>query len=114
MLITRKQVRLKGYDYSQTNYYYITLCTDNRKEWFGSVENDEMVLNAYGQICLSSLQNLSDHYENISIDIFIIMPNHVHAILHLNNSIRAGYKPDGQVTNPPLRIIYIVRNHTRL
>ena len=49
--LTRKsKIRLKGYDYSQTNHYFVTICTNNRTEWFGKIKNNEMVLNNYGNI----------------------------------------------------------------
>jgi hypothetical protein len=46
----RKPNRLRKYDYSQDGYYFVTVCTKDRKEWFGLIEKDEMVLNQYGKI----------------------------------------------------------------
>ncbi|MCP4649961.1 MAG: transposase [PVC group bacterium] len=89
--ITRKtHNRLNGYDYSQPNYYYITTCTENHKDWFGVINNNQMILNSFGLICREHLQKLPDHYKNIEIDKFIIMPNHVHAIITIN------YQGNGQ------------------
>ena len=85
-ILTRKsQTRLKGYDYSQSNYYFITTCAENHKEWFGKIKNNEMVLNSHGQICRQHLENLPNYYNNIEIGTFIIMPNHVHAIIIIGN-----------------------------
>jgi hypothetical protein len=44
----RKPNRLKKYDYSQAGFYFVTVCTQNRREWFGNVENGEMKLNGNG------------------------------------------------------------------
>jgi len=46
----RKRIRLKSYDYSQDGYYFVTICAENRREWFGKVEKGEMILNQYGKI----------------------------------------------------------------
>ena len=85
-ILTRKsRNRLKGYDYSQSNHYSVTICSNNRKEWFGEIKNNEMILNNYGKICQQHLLNLPDYYKNIKIDTHIIMPNHVHAIVVIDN-----------------------------
>jgi len=46
----RKHIRLRNYDYSQSGYYFITVCTQHRKECFGQVRNEEMELNIFGEI----------------------------------------------------------------
>jgi REP element-mobilizing transposase RayT len=46
----KKQIRLRDYDYSGGGYYFVTICTQNREEWFGKVENGKMNLNQYGSI----------------------------------------------------------------
>ena len=94
MPLTRKHNRLSKYDYSQPNYYFITTCTENHKEWFGEIQNNKMILNLYGEICGPCLNFLPQHYNNPKIDIFII-----------NNSIRdndkfwEGYKPSPTYSN---------------
>ena len=60
----RRSIRLKGYDYSQAGMYFITICTQNMKCWFGEIENGEMIL-----------------------DVFQIMPNHMHGIILLSESV---------------------------
>jgi len=46
----RKQNRLNGYDYSQTNHYFVTIRSNNRKKWFGEIKNNEMILNDGGNM----------------------------------------------------------------
>jgi len=71
-------------------------------------DDNEMILNSYGEICLACLQNLPRHYNNLAIDTFIIMPNHIHGIFIINDSIRdndklrEGYKPSPTYFNYPL------------
>ena len=94
---TRKHNRLPKYDYSQSNYYFITSCAENKQLWFGEIINDKMVLNSCGQICLQHLQNLPNHYRNLAIDLFVIMPNHVHVIFIILS--REGHRPSPTYSN---------------
>lgn len=83
----RSRNRLKGYDYSQSNYYYVTICTDSRKEWFGEIENNRMILNDHGQIVKQQWQWLAKQYSYIELDEYVLMPNHIHGIIIINNQI---------------------------
>jgi REP element-mobilizing transposase RayT len=87
---SRKQNRLKGYDCSTNGYYYITICTQNREYIFGDIANNEMTLNQYGDIARNSWLDLPSHHENIGLDQFIIMPNHIHGIIIINNPVGGG------------------------
>ncbi len=86
----RKSVRLKEYDYSQRGYYFVTICTYNRFELFGTMESGEMALNQFGDIAQKVWQDLPNHHE-VELDEFIIMPNHVHGIIINNNPV--GNRP---------------------
>jgi REP element-mobilizing transposase RayT len=77
----RKYIRLKNFDYSQTGYYFITICVKNGYELFGEILNGKMNLNEYGNIAKNELLNIPSRYENVQIDKFIIMPNHIHMIV---------------------------------
>jgi len=86
-IITRNpNVRLKGYDYSQPNYYYITICTQNHIELFGKIINNEMVLNNAGIMTQQTLLQISDFYPAFSLDTYTVMPNHIHAIIVIQNN----------------------------
>lgn len=78
---SRKSTRLQKYDYSNNNYYFITICTHNKKCIFGTAG----VLNTNGQISKNELEYLSGRYEGVYVDNYIVMPNHVHAIIVLEN-----------------------------
>jgi len=89
---SRKPNRLRGYDYSKNGYYFVTICTQNLVEWFGKVENDQMALNEYGRIVSECWHDLPNHYRNIKLDESVIMPNHVHGIVIIDN-VGNGFKP---------------------
>ncbi len=73
----RKLPRMKGFDYSTNNYYYVTICTAEKKHLFWERGN----LSEMGKIAKEELENISAHYANVSVDKYVVMPNHVHAIL---------------------------------
>jgi putative transposase len=77
----RKLTRLKGYNYSQTGYYFVTICTKDRKVWFGNIEQESMNLSRYGEIARDFWVGIPAHFENVGIDEFSVMPNHIHGIL---------------------------------
>jgi REP element-mobilizing transposase RayT len=85
----RRSIRLKGYDYSQAGLYFITICCQDRICRFGEIENGEMILNEYGQIAYDEWAKLPERYPHASIDVFQIMPNHVHGIIVLDDVIPA-------------------------
>ena len=81
LLHHRRSTRLTGYDYSLAGAYFITLCTQHRRCIFGEVINGEMVLNKYGQIAYNEWLKTPEIRPNVSLDVFVIMPNHIHAII---------------------------------
>jgi hypothetical protein len=77
----RRSKRLKGYDYSQAGAYFITICCADRKCSFGKIEKDEMILNEFGTIACNEWNRLPERFSNFELDIFQIMPNHMHGIM---------------------------------
>jgi len=86
----RRSIRIKEYDYSQEGLYFITICTYNHKRLFGSIENGEMVLGEYGKIVHNECLRTGEMRKNITLNEFVIMPNHMHGIIEINDSIRRG------------------------
>jgi putative transposase len=78
---TRKQNRLKGYDYSADGYYFVTVCTNNRQALFGTIENIQIVLNKAGEMIQFWWSEIPIHFSGITLDKYIIMPNHIHGII---------------------------------
>jgi REP element-mobilizing transposase RayT len=77
----RKDLRLKQYDYSKAGYYFVTICTENKGSVLGIVVNGFMQLNAAGEMIKKWIMKLNSREENIKLDEFVIMPNHIHFIL---------------------------------
>ncbi len=77
----RKSVRLKEYDYSKPNAYFITICTYNKECIFGAIINGEMQLNAYGKIVENEWLKTPTIRQYVLLDKYIIMPNHFHGII---------------------------------
>lgn len=78
---SRKQMRLKGYDYSTSSAYFITTCCHEKKHIFGHIEDAEVHLNEYGKVVKEEWLKSAEIRKEITLDTFIIMPNHIHAIV---------------------------------
>ena len=81
----RKNIRLKEYDYSNEGMYFITICTKNRIKLFGEIiETNQMKLTEIGKTVEKSIKILEQIYHNITIDEYVVMPNHIHMIIIIN------------------------------
>ena len=83
--------RLTEFDYSTANAYFITICTDKRKNLFWNnaeiaIDNPQDVqLSKYGQIAAKAVENIPMHYPVISVDRYVVMPNHIHILLQIHS-----------------------------
>ena len=84
--------RLQTWDYADEGSYFITICTKNRRHFFGDVMDGKMVLTNAGVIADILWHEIKHHNKNIQLGEFIVMPNHIHGILILDgeNGIQAG------------------------
>jgi putative transposase len=80
-----KSTRLQYWDYASPGYYFITICTKNREDYFGEIKNEKMCLNEIGDIAQKFWLEIPNHFSNVTLDEFIIMPNHVHGIVIIND-----------------------------
>ena len=93
-LKNRKNPRLKEFDYASPNYYFITICTHDKKKLFGEAGKQ----NTLGKIADEAVSQISKHFTNVTVDKYVIMPNHVHMIVILHgdtsnlSSIIGSYK----------------------
>lgn len=122
----RRSIRLKGYDYSQAGAYFITICCNDRlcrfgkigvsnagipsalpgftidpnavMPYTGEINTNQMHLNEWGIIAYNEWIKLPDRFPAMDLDVFQIMPNHMHAIVLLNEQAKI---PAAKVTNPP-------------
>jgi len=77
----RKSIRLKGYDYSHSDSYFITICTKNKENYFGTINNMQMRLSKIGNIANQCWQEIPKHFPIVQLNQYVIMPNHVHGII---------------------------------
>lgn len=75
--------RATWHDYNGGSYF-VTVCTKNREFYFGHIANGEMVYSDLGQSAIECLEQIPSHFPHVEIPVFIVMPNHIHAIIILN------------------------------
>ena len=79
----RRLIRLKGYDYSQTGAYFVTMCVKNKENWLGKITDGEEVLSEIGSIAEKCWNEILTHYPCVQLDKYVIMPNHIHGIIKI-------------------------------
>jgi putative transposase len=115
LISQRKRNRLDEWDYSRDGFYFVTVCVKGMKNIFGDVKNGEVCLNKYGDIVKGQWNWLSQNFEYILLDTFIVMPNHFHGIVIINskgeftnegeniynhnNNLAASFKKDVNTNN---------------
>ncbi len=99
---TRKNsLRLQGYDYRHARTFFVTICVEGRHQLFGEIANGEIVLNEFGKAVEVEWNKTAEIREAVSLDEYVIMPNHFHAILRLNDNYVGPYTNVGADGNPP-------------
>ena len=73
--------RLKTWDYANDGWYFITICTQARAQFFGTVRDDALALSSIGQIAAENWHAISAHFKHVALDVFVVMPNHIHGIV---------------------------------
>ena len=95
-LQTRKNISLDGHDYSDAGAYFVTICVKDGHEMLGEIvvgaitnrpsnTGVQVLLSHYGQIVDIAIKNIPNIYENVRIDKYVIMPNHIHMIILINH-----------------------------
>ena len=82
----RKDPRLRGFDYSKTGAYFLTICTQNRKNILSTIVGEGSPLpqlTPYGEIADGLIQKIPEKYPESSVDCYVIMPNHIHILLSI-------------------------------
>ena len=92
----RKNIRLNNYDYSEPGAYFITICTDKRRKILSKIVGGDVLdaphveLMEYGRVADKYINQLNCHYENISVEQYVVMPNHIHLILFVRQDGASG------------------------
>jgi putative transposase len=93
----RKSIRLSECDYSFPNWYYITICTHERRNLFGEIKNGKMILNKIGLMVDEEWLRTKEIRKYVDLDYYVIMPNHLHGIIIIEQSIENGR---GELNSP--------------
>ena len=92
----RKNPRLQGYDYNAPGAYFLTLCTENRRCLLarivgtGVLDGPQIVLSPYGKIAEKYIRQLQAFYTHLSVEAYVIMPNHIHLLLLVKENGPSG------------------------
>ncbi|MEO8478162.1 MAG: transposase [Gemmatimonadota bacterium] len=85
----RQSIRLDGWDYAGPGWYFITTGTWQRRRVLARVDRRRMRLTRSGRIVQRVWEALPAHFPNLTIDGFVIMPDHIHGILCITRPCRA-------------------------
>ncbi|MFC1686664.1 transposase [Patescibacteria group bacterium] len=86
----RESIRLKDWDYSWDGHYFVTICIKDRyRKFFGEIKKDRLALSKIGEIVQKYWQEIPRHFNHVWLDEFIVMSDHVHGIIIIDNSV--GY-----------------------
>jgi len=81
-----KSNRLQNYDYGSNWWYFITICTKDRQNYFGEIIDWKMILNDFWKIAEKYYLEITKHFPFVILDEFVIMPNHIHGIIIIDKS----------------------------
>lgn len=99
----RQSIRLPAYDYRTAGVYFVTICTHQRHRLFGPVIDGRMRPNRYGRIAAACWHVIPDHFPNVTMDAFVVMPNHVHGIIVIGDAGDVAMATVGGRHASPLR-----------
>jgi REP element-mobilizing transposase RayT len=88
---TRKKTRLDGYEYSQEGAYFVAVCSKDRAELFGEIKDGKITLSDIGRVIECEINKVQSIRKECSVDVYAIMPNHVHLIVKITNVVVRDY-----------------------
>lgn len=102
----RKSLRLRDFDYSSHNCYLVTVCVKNRKPLLSSIVGDgaltvpkKIILKPYGEIAEKHILRINTMYQNVFVEKYIIMPNHIHMLIFVNRYDNGTVKASSKEEN---------------
>ena len=87
---SRQTIRMRNFNYKSTVNYFVTLCTNERLCLFGKIINGVLHLNDAGHMVHKTIANINNHHFEVIVKDFIVMPNHIHAIIFINYEVGPG------------------------
>jgi REP element-mobilizing transposase RayT len=88
----RRSIRLRSYDYSLNGAYFITICIHHHECVLGEISQNQMAVNAAGEMVAQQWEALTQRFSSLQLDEFIVMPNHIHGILVFDNEAENSSK----------------------
>lgn len=98
----RRSIRLSGYDYAGAGAYFVTVCTRGKESLFGAFVGDQVRLSPWGRIALQCWRSIPQHYARVGLGAFVVMPNHVHGIIHIEEAGTACRAPTTEAFARPV------------
>jgi putative transposase len=92
----RRSIRLKGWDYSTPHYYFVTLCVQNKANLFATIIDGKLILTEIGSMVEEIWLDMQLKYPGITVDEYVVMPNHIHGILGLHVGAGSHARPSHQ------------------
>lgn len=120
----RKRLRLKNFDYSSNNFYFVTVCIKNKEPLLSNIVGDDahivpkgdliapkrIVLKPYGEIAEKHILRINTMYQNAYVEKYIIMPNHIHMLVFIDGYDNKTVNDVGTVRAPsPTSLSTIIR-----
>ena len=98
----RRSIRLTDFDYSSPGAYFLTICSHDRRPLFGQIDRGHFMPNSYAAAILRAWHQSPTIRREIILDLFAVMPDHVHGIVFLASPRSAmGGPPAGSATHRP-------------
>jgi putative transposase len=97
--------RMKGWDYCSPGYYFVTICTREKVEWFGEIHEGLVALNSFGIIAAQNLEKIPSIYPNFLLDSWVVMLNHIHAIIAIVETPQWGVSTTKPQKSPALGMV---------
>ncbi len=98
----RRSIRLKGYDYTQPGAYFVTICVQGRRQLLGEIAGDVIRPSKAGIIVSEAWRWLGDQYPQVTLDEWIVMPNHLHGIIMINEGRGGSRTAPTRIRRKPL------------
>lgn len=79
-------IRKTGWNYNSDGAYFVTICTKNRRNFFGRIDNGRMENSGIGELARKFWDEIPNHFQFVNLGEFVIMPDHLHGIIIINNT----------------------------
>jgi len=110
----RRSVRLRGFDYAYRGFFFVTICTHNKKPTLGKIINYKAKLSAVGEIVEKCWREIPEHFPNVYLDEWVVMPNHLHGIIVIRFPLGSEPANEGTACRAPTTVESLTQHETVL